>query len=162
MWGAIISAVGSIATSAIGAGLSAKAGKDATEAMKQGYTNSKNWYNRLYNQDYVNRSEVQGLLTQVRNQLADRYKRARATNIVAGGTDESLAMMQRADNQAIADATASIASNASTYKDKIAQAMEGQEVAYGKDLASAYQQKAKNISDALGQTNWDAIAKLDA
>lgn len=156
--------LGKIGTSIYGAYKSAKMGQQAQQAQQDTHTKVSNQLNARANQDYVNRSEIQGLLGSVRSQLNDRFKRARATNVVTGGTDESLYAMQQADNQLVADAISRTASNASTYKDKVLDAINTEDVRNGSAMATAYGNQAQETAKATGEANkvWDGIAKAFA
>lgn len=167
MVGAIVSgatALAKIGTSIYGAYKSSQLGKQAKETEDRTHNTILSQLTSRANEDYVNRSEIQGVLGKVRDQLADRYKRARATNIVAGGSDESIAMMQQADNQLIADATSSVASGASTYKDKVLDAINEENKRYGKQAADRLDGQATQVATQVAETNksLDGIAKAFA
>ena len=112
---------------------------------------NKRWYDQKMAEDYMQRSDVQNVLRKQRELLNEQYKRARATNIVAGGTDESLALQQQAANAAMGDTMANIASNASAYKDSIEQQYRAQDAALNQQQIGVEQTKAQSIAQAAGQ-----------
>lgn len=113
---------------------------------------NKQWYNQKKNEDYMMRSDVQNVLRKQRELLDEQYKRARATNIVAGGTDESLALQQREANKIVGDTMADIAANASAYKDSVEQQYRAQENALSEQQQQIYTNRANAIASAASQS----------
>ena len=109
------------------------------------------WYDQKMAEDYMQRSDVQNVLRKQRELLKEQYQRARATNIVAGGTDESLALQQQAANEAMGDTMANIAANASAYKDSIEQQYRAQDAALNQQMIGVEQGNAQAIAQAAGQ-----------
>lgn len=112
---------------------------------------NKRWYDQKMAEDYMQRSDVQNVLRKQRELLSEQYKRARATNIVAGGTDESLALQQQAANEAMGNTMADIAANAANYKDSVENQYRAQDAALNQQQAAAEQAKAQAIAQAAGQ-----------
>lgn len=109
------------------------------------------WYDQKIAEDYTQRSDVQNILRKQRDLLNEQYQRARATNIVAGGTDESLALQQQAANEAMGDTIAGIAANASNYKDSIENQYRAQDAALNQQQIGVEQANAQTIAQAAGQ-----------
>ena len=109
------------------------------------------WYDQKMAEDYTQRSDVQNILRKQRDLLNEQYQRARATNIVAGGTDESLALQQQAANEAMGDTIADIAANASNYKDSIENQYRAQDAALNQQQIGVEQANAQTIAQAAGQ-----------
>lgn len=150
--------VGSIISSAFGGALqvgsaiygqvkSNQLNKQAQAELDQRRNENKQWYQQKMNEDYMMRSDVQNVLRKQRELLNEQYQRARATNIVAGGTDESLALQQREANRTMGDTMADIAANASAYKDNVEQQYRAQE----NNLSQQQQQIYTNQSDQVAQ-----------
>ena len=112
---------------------------------------NKQWYNQKKNEDYMMRSDVQNVLRKQRELLDEQYKRARATNIVAGGTDESLALQQREANKIVGDTMADIAANASSYKDAVEQQYRAQEASLSQQQQQIYANQANATAQAASQ-----------
>ena len=109
------------------------------------------WYDQKMAEDYTQRSDVQNILRKQRDLLNEQYQRARATNIVAGGTDESLALQQQAANETMGDTIADIAADASNYKDSIENQYRAQDAALNQQQIGVEQAKAQAIAQAAGQ-----------
>lgn len=151
MVGQIIGAAAQVGSSIYGAIKSSQANKRAEEMIQNQRDENKKWYDAKMAEDYTQRSEVQNILRKQRELLNEQYQRARATNIVAGGTDESLALQQQAANEAMGDTTADIAANASNYKDSVENQFWAQDAALNQQQISVEQAKAQFIAQAADQ-----------
>jgi hypothetical protein len=92
-------------------------------------------------------------LRKQRELLQEQYQRARATNIVAGGTDEALALQQQAANKTMGDTMANIAADASTYKDAIENQYRTQENALSAQQQQIYNNQATQVANAASQAS---------
>lgn len=154
--------VGSIISSALGGALalgstiygqikSGQYNKQAQDELTARRAENKQWYDQKMNEDYMMRSDVQNVLRKQRELLNEQYQRARATNIVAGGTDESLALQQQAANKVMGDTMADIAANASAYKDNAEQQYRAQEANLSQQQQQIYTNQANATAQAAGQ-----------
>ena len=151
MVGQILGAAAQIGSSIYGAIKSSQANKKAEKLLQNQRDENQKWYTQKMNEDYLQRSDVQNVLRKQRELLDEQYKRARATNIVAGGTDESLALQQQAANEALGDTMADIAANASSYKEGIENQYRAQDAALNQQQIGIEQAKANSIAQAAGQ-----------
>ena len=151
MVGQIIGAAAQIGSSIYGAIKSSQANKRAQQMIQNQRDENKKWYDQKMAEDYMQRSDVQNVLRKQRELLNEQYQRARATNIVAGGTDESLALQQQAANQAMGDTMANIAANAATYREGIENQNRAQDAALNQQQIGVEQAKAQAIAQAAGQ-----------
>lgn len=151
MVGAIIGAAAQIGSSIYGAVKSSQANKRAQAMIQNQRDENQKWYDQKMAEDYTQRSDVQNILRKQRDLLNEQYQRARATNIVAGGTDESLALQQQAANEAMGDTIADIAANASSYKDSIENQYRAQDAALNQQQIGVEQANAQTIAQAAGQ-----------
>ena len=154
--------VGSIISSALGGALqvgsaiygqvkSNQINKQAQAELDQRRNENKQWYQQRMNEDYMMRSDVQNVLRKQRELLNEQYQRARATNIVAGGTDESLALQQREANRTMGDTMADIAANASAYKDNVEQQYRAQENNLSQQQQQIYTNQSNQVAQAASQ-----------
>jgi hypothetical protein len=155
MVGTIIGALAPVAIqtgAAIYGGIkSSQANKRAMEMIQNQREENKKWYDQKITEDYLQRSDVQNVLRKQRELLNEQYQRARATNVVAGGTDEALALQQQAANETVGDTMANIAANATDYKENVEQQYRTQDAALNQQLAGIEQEKAKSIAQAASQ-----------
>lgn len=147
--------------SAIGAAGSIFGGISASKAMKKMKRNveaqrqkNQNWYDRRYNEDATQRADAQRILTQTEDSIKQRNRASAGSSAVMGGTDESVAAAKQANNQALADATSSIAANADARKDNIEATYMQNDNAFQEQLNQIQQGKAQAITGAVqGLTN---------
>ena len=125
--------------------------RKAQEALDARREDNKRWYEQKMNEDYMMRSDVQNVLRKQRELLDEQYKRARATNLVAGGTDESLALQQQAANSTMGNTMADIAANASSYKDNVENQYRAQENALSQQQQQIYANQANQVAQAAAQ-----------
>ena len=151
MIGAIIGAAAQVGSSIYGAVKSSQANKRAQQMIQNQRDENKKWYDPRMAEDYMQRSDVQNVLRKQRELLSEQYQRARATNIVAGGTDESLALQQQAANEAMGNTMADIAANAANYKDSVENQYRAQDAALNQQQMGVEQTKAQSIAQAAGQ-----------
>lgn len=102
-------------------------------------------------EDYTQRADVQNVLRKQKEMLAEQYKRARATNVVAGGTDEALVLQQREANETLGDTTANIAAQSEAYKESVENQYRQREAELAQQEIGHYQNQAQAISAAAGQ-----------
>jgi hypothetical protein len=108
-------------------------------------------YNRLHDRNYVDSPENAGLLRRLQEMQRERYNQARATNVVAGGTDAHLAAMQGQGAKIVSDTANAIAERSQAYKDKVEDAKYSAKKAHAQQMFGLDQQKAQTIANAAGQ-----------
>ena len=79
------------------------------------------WYNRRYNEDGTQRADAQRLLTNTQDLLRRQTMAAQGANAVTGASTETVAAQKAANNQALAEATSTIAAASDARKDNIEQ-----------------------------------------
>lgn len=151
MVGAIIGAAAQVGSSIYGAIKSSEANKKAEALLTNQRNENRKWYEQRMAEDYTRRADVQNVLRKQRELFQDQYARARATNLVAGGTDESLALQQEAANEAMGETMANIAAQASSYKEGIENQYRTQDAALAQQEIANQKTKAQSIANAAAQ-----------
>lgn len=151
MVGSIIGAAAQIGSSIYGAIKSSQANKRAEKLLQNQRDENQKWYDQKMAEDYTQRTDVQNILRKQRELLQEQYQRARATNVVAGGTDESIALQKAAANEAMGETMATIASQASDYKDSIEEQYRAKDDALNQQQIANEQNRANEIAKAAGQ-----------
>ena len=136
-----------------GAIKSGKLNRKAEQILQQQKKDNQAWYNVKMAQDYTQRADVQAAINKQRELLNEQYEKARATNVVAGGTDESLALQKQAANNSLSQTTADIASNAANYKDRV----EAQYKARKAQLEDAERQNLQQRAAATAQASSQVV-----
>lgn len=121
---------------------------DALEGQRE---ENRKWYEQKMAEDYTQRTDMQNILRKQRELLDEQYKRARATNIVAGGTDESLALQQANANDVVGETMADMASQASTYKEGVENQFREKDAQLEREIAGQHLENAQAITEATSQ-----------
>lgn len=151
MVGSLIGAAAQVGSSIYGAIKSSQANKRAQQLIQNQRDENQKWYDQKMAEDYTQRTDVQNVLRKQRELLQEQYQRARATNLVAGGTDESLALQQAAANNAMGDTMADIAANAASYKEGVENQYRAKNAELNQQQIGVEQAKAQSIATAAGQ-----------
>ena len=151
MIGNLIGAAAQVGSSIYGAIKSSQANKRAEKLIQAQRDENKKWYDQKMNEDYTQRTDAQNVLRKQRELLQEQYQRARATNVVAGGTDESLALQQAQANETMGDTMADIAGQAAAYKEGVEQQYRAKDDALNQQQIQVEQNKANSIAQAAGQ-----------
>lgn len=151
MIGALVGAVGSIA-SAIGGGIAGKrAYKKQQKQLADWGKDNESWYNREYNKDYLSTAPAQRMMTKAEDTRRALNQYLAGKTAVMGGTEESVATQREENNQAMADMGSQIVSNAETQRASIMDKYLTTKDTIRKAVYDAQAQRAKNIATATGQ-----------
>lgn len=161
MVGAIVGAAAQVGSSIYGAIKSSQANKRAMDLLQARKEENKKWYEERMGEDYTQRSDVQNVLRKQRELLSEQYKRARGINVVAGGTDESLALQQEAANEAMGETMGNIAAQAESYKENVENQYRATDAALAQQEMGIHQTQAQTIANAAGQVG-KAVSGLTA
>ena len=151
MVGTIIGAAAQVGSSIYGAIKSSQASKRAEQLIQNQRDENRKWYEEKMAEDYTRRADVQNLLRKQKELFNDQYKNARSTNVVAGGTDESLALQKAAANEAVGETMADVAAQATDYKESVEQQYRETDAALNQQQVAVEQNKAQQIANAAGQ-----------
>lgn len=151
MVGAIVGAAAQVGSSIYGAIKSSQASKRAMDLLKARKEENRKWYEEKMAEDYMQRPDVQNALRKHKDLLGEQLKRSRATNIVAGGTDESLALGQQAAMESLGETTANIAAQSADYKEAVENQYRTTDAALDQQEMGIHQQQAQSIANAAGQ-----------
>ena len=148
--------VGSIIGAGIGALGSIFGGLSASSAMKQRrdgvlrlQQENKDWFDRRYNEDALQRADALALLERTKEAVRNRNQRAAGVQAVMGGTDESVAHEREAGNKARADVTTNIAAEGARRKDQIEAQYRAQDAALQGQLNDIERDRANATSEAI-------------
>lgn len=151
MVGAIIGTAAQVGSSIYGAIKSSQANKRAEELIRSERDENRKWYEEQMASDYTKRADVQNVLRKQKELFQEQYQRARATNLVAGGTDESLALQQAQANETMGETMSNVAENAAAYKDAVEEQYRAKDSQLNQQEAALEMQKGQNIAQAAGQ-----------
>ena len=141
----------SLASSVIGAIKSKEANQKANDLITQRQKSNKKWYEDAMGADYLNRPDTQAILKKQRELLDEHYNRARATNVVSGGTDEALAMQKASADKTLAETMSNIAGQSAAYKDAVERQYQAQDNALNQQQVAVAQNQSAQIAQAASQ-----------
>ncbi|MFA6592005.1 MAG: hypothetical protein WCS67_01530 [Bacteroidales bacterium] len=151
-----LTAAAALASAIYGTVKSEQQNRKANRLLNTQVRDNKRWYSGKLAENYIDRSDVQSALGKQRELLSEQYKNARATNTVAGGTEQSLVAQKEAANRSVGDTIANVAANASSYKDDAERLylnrdaqLKGQQIAEKKAQAAETAKAASQVSGAL-------------
>ncbi len=144
--GAAVSAAGSI-FGGIQASKAMRKVKDNVEAQR---SRNKAWYERRYNEDATQRADAQRILARTEAAIRERNMAAAGTQAVMGGSEESLAAVKAANNEAMADAVSRIVAQGEARKDAVEARYQQREAALDEQLNNLETGRAQGISQAVG------------
>ena len=119
MVSAIIAGVASLAAAGISAAQAAKKRRQAQAVLEGQNRDNKSWYSAHALGDYTQRSDVQRLMAQLRDNLRERSRADASTAAVTGATAESVAASKDSANRAIGNTYGNISAMGQRYKDRI-------------------------------------------
>lgn len=146
--GGIIGGVGSAVAGIVGGNATRKAANRNAKLLAEAENDAKDWYNKEYNANFLDRSEARAAIAKTREILNERYKAAEGSAAVTGATDESIARQKAAANQTLADVTSNIAERADAYKDAVRANYEAQQDAFLQQKLGVNNQKAQATAQA--------------
>lgn len=122
--------------------------RKAQDALSSWYNNTSATLNGQLASDYTSRGDFQNIFQKQRNLLAESYKRARAVNAVAGGSDSSLAMMQNNANNAVAETMGAVASQADNFKNGVQNQLLNANQQYAQGMQNIHNQSANQMAQS--------------
>ena len=148
MIGSLIGAAIGGLSSLYGSWKSSQAAKEANKKIAEMQRENQNWYDRRYNEDPLQRSSAQRVLTKTQEMLRDRNKAAAGRAAVMGGTEESVAAEKARNNDALTEAASRIAAQGDAQKDAVEQQYRNTKTALTQQQIGIEQQRANNIAQA--------------
>ena len=166
---AILTTIGlaiSAASAATSAGMAAKSANDARRKeeknraeIEEEKRKKEAIFNQRYHQDMTDRTEVQGMLREMRERQDAQRSQNEARNAVLGATKEQELAQEEGLNKAYADSIAQIASNASMLKDGY---LDDYENNLGKYYQSVRDHNSKMSAIEMNRSNQLATAASNA
>lgn len=152
--GGIIGGIGSAVAGIVGGNATRKAAKRNQRLLDEAENESKAWYDKEYNANFLDRADARAAITKTRDLLNERYKAAEGAAAVTGATEESIARQKAAANETLADVTSTIAEQADAYKQQVRANYEAQQDAFLQQKLGVNNQKAQaTVQAAQGVAN---------
>ena len=149
LWiGAALGVAGGIASSLIGGNEAAKAARAAERRQREQEAKEEAWYNRRYNEDYIDTAAGQNLVRRAKDYAKEQWKKAAGAQAVAGGTDAATAMAKDAGNKMVGDTIANIAATDQQRKAQVDNMHRQSQAQFAQMDMAREQQRAQNITNA--------------
>lgn len=154
--------------SGIMAGVQRKRAKEANEKAAEELARSESFqdgiFNSQYYKDFTDRADVQALFNNFRNEQKKQTSQNRKNIAVSGGTQESVAAMQKNTADALANTYNNAASIGAQWKDSMMENYLNRKAAIQNGRYNLYQNTAASYmgsaNDMLGSTS-EGLASLD-
>lgn len=130
---------------------SKKAGNQVLKSIQDDREANRKWYETEMGQDYLQRADAQNILRKQRELLDEQMRKSRAINVVAGGTDESLALQQKAANQTLGETMANMAAQSESHDEAVENQYKATEASLNQQERAYYQNQSQQIAQAAGQ-----------
>ena len=150
---AAIGAAAGIASSLIGGISASKAARAAERRQRELEAKENAWYNRRYNEDYVDTAAGQNLVRRAKDYAKEQWKKASGAQAVAGGTDAATATAKDAGNKMVGDTIANIAAADSQRKAQVDNMHMQNEQRFAQMDIQRENQRAANITNAAQQAS---------
>ena len=162
MW--IATAIGagaSLLSSFIGGSKAAKAEREAMRIQKRREAAENAWYNRRYNEDYVDTAAGQNLVRRAKDFARENWKKAQGAAKVGGQTEAATAMAKEAGNKMVGDTIANIAAQDTARKARVDDIHQQAQDKFAQMDIQREHQRAANITNAA-QNASNAIMAVGA
>lgn len=151
MWASLIPAAIGLVGQGIGQAVAAGENRKADDTRREARRKNDKWYALDSAQSEIGRTDAQEIINRQQKVFEDASRRARATGIVAGGTDESVAMQKAQGASAVAQTYASIAANASERQDRRDAAYRERDAAFDNAEIAAAHARAEQATKAASE-----------
>ena len=138
---------------------SAEADANAKNVMDAQKAANDAWWAQKQSENYMDTPEAQAAIAKARELAAEQMANARGVQAVMGGTDASVAVVQKSANKMLADTISGMAVQQTARKDAAEQMYLNQNNQLSNQLVNYYGQKSAN-SAAAGSGALGALGKI--
>jgi len=158
-WIQVALAAGALASSLIGGAKASSAAKAAERRQRAQEAAENAWYNRRYNEDYVDTAAGQNLVRRAKDYARENWRKAAGAQAVAGGTAAATQMAKDAGNKMVGDTIANIAATDQQRKAQVDNMHRQSEAQFAQQDMAREMQRAQNITNA-SQNASNALASM--
>lgn len=143
-----IGAVGSLASSIFGGSKAAQAANAAERRQRKQEAGEEAWYNKKYNEDYVDTAAGQNLVRRAKDYARETWRKAAGSQAVAGGTASAAQMAKDAGNKMVGDTIADMAATDTQRRDNVDNMHRQAQEKFAQMDMNREMQRAQNITNA--------------
>ena len=147
-WVQVALAAAGLASSLLGGAKASKAAKEAEKRQRQQEARENAWYNRRYNEDYLDTAAGQNLVRRAKEYARENWKKAQGAAKVGGATEAASAMAKEAGNKMVGDTMANIAAQDTARKARVDNMHRQAEANFAQMDIARENQRAANITQA--------------
>lgn len=152
-WVAIAGLALAAASSILGGVSSAEKNAQARKELRKRENRENAWYQRSYNEDYIDTKAGQAALNEAKEYARDYTKKAEGAAAVTGGTDAATAAAKQAGNKMVADTIRNVSAQDTARKDSLDRLHQKSQDTFSKQEQAYRQQQAANIANTAAQTS---------
>ena len=147
-WVQVALAAAGLASSLIGGAASSAAARKAARKQREQEAKEQAWYNRRYNEDYLDTAAGQNLVRKAKEFARENWKKAQGASKVGGQTEAASAMAKEAGNKMMGNTMANIAAQDTARKDRVDDIHRQNQERYAQMDIQRENQRAENIKTA--------------
>ena len=147
-WVQVALAAAGLASSLLGGAKASKAAREAERRQRQQEARENAWYNRRYNEDYLDTAAGQNLVRRAKEYARENWKKAQGAAKVGGATEAASAMAKEAGNKMVGDTMANIAAQDTARKARVDDQHRQAEANFAQMDIARENQRAANITQA--------------
>lgn len=148
---AILHGAGAVGGAALGGYFSGRYNRKADKDTQSILDDNTAWWNIKRSTPVTERVDAQALLTRQRQMLDEQYKRTKAAGVVAGGTDEAIAMQKQGANESLAETASNIAAAGAAEKERAEAQARRVDTAIRQQQIEDNRQMARESAEAASQ-----------
>lgn len=151
MIGALVGAGIGLAGNVIGGAQASSAAQKAEEEARRQRQKNKDWFDRVYNENYLQTAESQYALNKAREYALEQLSSSLGRQAVTGGTEESVDATRANANKLVADTTGQLAAQGTARKDAARNQYLQSDNKASEALQSAYNAQAQASTQAANE-----------
>lgn len=157
MWIATALAIGSLvaglATSAYSANKASQERKRAEQRQRSQEAQERAWYDRRYNEDYLDTAAGQNLVRRAKEYAKENWQKAAGVQAVTGGTDAAAAIAKNAGTNMVGETLANVGATDQNNKAEVDKMHRQAEANFANMDMQRSMQKAQDITNAGQQAS---------
>ncbi len=160
----LISAGSGLVSAGIGASAESRKRREMQRERQKWQNENTAWYNRVYNEDFTKRADVQHVINQMRQEMKNANKRDEGRQAITGATNESVLAQKDNRNRTMGRIFSNLASYNTKRKDQLGReyrqrkyAIQGLNYDTMKEQAQSSNNFMYSGLNALANTDWAGI-----
>lgn len=150
-YGAIAGAAVGLGSAIIGGVNSANENRQRTRRLQEDKEDLRRWYEMTKNMDYTQRLQAKAVMNEQRDLMRKQTNQVRATNVVAGGTEESESAQKQIYNQGVHEVARDLSVQGEAQRESQMREIRNEIAQKDAQLYNESVNKSQNIANATGK-----------